>query len=169
MAMLRLLTLAAVLILSATPLRAQVLPAPVLGGSASAFEQVLGGANSESLGAQLHFQRCAGTAIDQYILLAPNDQVWTIQREYCQLGSPTAEERFAEAAQFLPADAVAGEAFTTETGETGWTYVSAALGTQVPTSLFHDCAGNAVAPGTLFVLADSYGGWFMALGACLAG
>jgi hypothetical protein len=157
------------LLLSATPVSAQVLSPPALGGSASAFEQILGGANSASLGAQLHFQRCAGTEIDQFVVLAPNDQVWTIQRDSCQFGGRSAEERFAEAAQFLPADAVAVEAFTTEEGEVGWTYLSPSLGTILPTSLFHDCAGNAVAFGTLFVVADSYGGWFMGPGACLSG
>jgi len=160
--------LAFLLVLSAAPARAQVLAPPALGGSASAFEQILGGANDGSLGAQLHFQRCAGTNVDQFVVLAPNDQVWTIQRESCQFGSRPADERFAEAAQFLPADAVAGEAFTTEEGEPGWTYLSQTLGTVLPTSLFHDCTGNAVTPGTLFVVADSYGGWFMGPGACLS-
>jgi hypothetical protein len=164
----QLAVLAFVLVCGAAPARAQVLAPPSLGGSPSAFEQLLGGANSGSLGAQLHFQRCAGTDIDQYVVLAPNDQVWTIQRESCQFGAPSAEERFAEAAQFLPADAVPGEAFTTAEGEPGWTYLSQTLGTVLPTSLFHDCSGNAVTPGTLFVVADSYGGWFMGPGACVS-
>jgi hypothetical protein len=144
--------------------RAQELPA--LGGTPAAFESVLGGANDASVGAQLHFQRCAGTSIDQFVLLAPNDQVWTIQRESCALATPASEQRFADAAQFLPPDAVAGEPFTTERGESALTYVSATLANALPASLFHDCTGNAVPLGTLFVVADSYGGWFMAPGTC---
>ena len=144
--------------------RAQELPA--LGGTPAAFESVLGGANDASVGAQLHFQRCAGTDIDQFVLLAPNDQVWTIQRESCALATTSSEQRFADAAQFLPPDAVAGEPFTTERGESALTYVSATLASALPASLFHDCTGNAVPLGTLFVVADSYGGWFMAPGTC---
>jgi hypothetical protein len=140
--------------------------APALGGTPAAFESVLGGANDASVGAQLHFQRCAGTSIDQFVLLAPNDQVWTIQRESCALATPASEQRFADAAQFLPPDAVAGEPFTTERGESALTYVSATLASALPASLFHDCTGNAVPLGTLFVVADSYGGWFMAPGTC---
>ena len=58
---------------------AQDATAPALGGSAAAFEALLGGANDASVGAQLHFVRCAGTDVDQYVVLAPNDQVWTIR------------------------------------------------------------------------------------------
>jgi len=136
------------------------------GGSAAAFEALLGGANDASVGAQLHFVRCAGTDIDQYVLLAPNNQVWTIQREACALATPASQERFAEAMQFLPPDAVAGEPFTTERGESAMTYLSPSLASVLPAGLFHDCTGNAVPLGTLFVVADSYGGWFMAPGTC---
>jgi len=145
---------------------AQDATAPALGGSAAAFEALLGGANDASVGAQLHFVRCAGTDIDQYVLLAPNNQVWTIQREACALATPASQERFAEAMQFLPPDAVAGEPFTTERGESAMTYLSPSLASVLPAGLFHDCTGNAVPLGTLFVVADSYGGWFMAPGTC---
>ena len=84
---------------------AQVLPGPAIGGSAAAFEQVLGGPNDASIGAQLHYQRCAGTDVDQFVVLAPNDQVWTIQRAWCDLASVPADQRFADAARFLPPDA----------------------------------------------------------------
>src|SRR3981081_490227 len=87
---------------------AQVLPSPTIGGSPAAFEQMFGGANDASIGAILHFQRCAGTDLDQFVLLAPNDQVWTIQREWCQLGSVPVDQRLADAVQFLPPDALAG-------------------------------------------------------------
>src|SRR5439155_18667422 len=106
---------------------AQDATAPALGRSAAAFEALLGGANDASVGAQLHFVRCAGTDIDQYVLLAPNNQVWTIQREACALATPASQERFAEAMQFLPPDAVAGEPFTTERGESAMTYLSPSL------------------------------------------
>ena len=149
-----------------TQVTAQVLPPPAIGGSPAAFEQVFGGANDASIGAILHFQRCAGTDVDQFVLLAPNDQVWTIQREACALATPASQERFAEAMQFLPPDAVAGEPFTTERGESAMTYLSPSLASVLPAGLFHDCTGNAVPLGTLFVVADSYGGWFMAPGTC---
>ncbi len=145
---------------------AQVLPAPAIGGSPAAFEQVLGGANDASIGAILHFQRCAGTDVDQFVLLAPNDQVWTIQREWCQLGSLPADQRLADAAQFLPPDAVAEATFMTDVGESGQSYQSAILAAALPAGLFHDCLGNPVTPGTLFVVADAYGGWFMGPGTC---
>jgi hypothetical protein len=145
---------------------AQDATAPALGAPTAAFEAVLGGANDASVGAQLHFLRCAGTDIDQFVVLAPNDQVWTIQRESCALATPASEQRFAEAAQYLPGDAVAGEPFTTDRGEAAMTYVSPTLAGVLPASLFHDCSGNAVPLGTLFVVADSYGGWFMAPGTC---
>ena len=77
-------------------------------GSTAAFEQVLGGPNDASLGAQLHYQRCAGTDVDQFVVLAPNDQVWTIQRAWCDLASVPADQRFADAARFLPPDAEPG-------------------------------------------------------------
>jgi hypothetical protein len=152
--------------LAAGDVRAQDAPAPALGGTRAAFEHVLGGPNDGSIGAQLHFLRCAGTDIDQFVLLAPNDQVWTIQREACALATPASQQRFAEAAQYLPPDAVAGEPFTTDRGESAMTYVSPTLASALPAGLFHDCTGNAVPLGTLFVVADSYGGWFMAPGTC---
>jgi hypothetical protein len=146
--------------------RAQDAMGPALGGSVAAFEGVLGGANDASVGAQMHFLRCAGTDIDQFVVLAPNDQVWTIQRESCALSTPASQQRFAEAAQYLPTDAIAGEPFTTDRGESAMTYVSPTLASVLPAGLFHDCTGNAVPLGTLFVVADSYGGWFMAPGTC---
>jgi hypothetical protein len=150
----------------AMPVGAQVLPGPGLGGSPAAFEQLLGGPNDASIGAQLHYQRCAGTDIDQFVLLAPNDQVWTIQREWCELGTVAADRRFADAAQFLPADALPGDAFTTERGEPAQSWLSPSLANTLPAGLFHDCTGKSVAPGTLFVVADSFGGWFMGPGTC---
>ena len=127
---------------------------------------MLGGPNDASIGPLLHYQRCAGTDVDQFVVLAPNDQVWTIQRAWCQPAARTAEERLADAAQFLPFDAVPGEAFTSEEGEQGQIYQSDALASALPAGLFHDCTGNSVPPGTLFVVADSYGGWFMGPGSC---
>jgi hypothetical protein len=147
---------------------AQILSPPSLGGPEAAFEQILGGPNDASVGVQYHFQRCAGTHTDQFILLAHNDQVWSIERAACGLSLPLAEQRFADAAQFLPSDAVAGQPFTTERGESAMAYVSSNLANALPAALFHDCEGKAVTPGTLFVVADSYGGWFMAAGACPA-
>jgi hypothetical protein len=160
--MLGLLTLLAMTVV------AQVLPGPAIGGAPAAFEQVWGGANDASIGPLLHYQRCAGTDIDQFVLMAPNDQVWTIQHMECALSSPSAEDRFAQAAQFLPPDAVPGDSFTTELGEAAVSWVSASLGATLPVELFHDCTGLAVAPGTLFIVADSYGGWFMGPGTCPA-
>jgi hypothetical protein len=158
--------LAMVLAAYAGAAMAQVLPGPAIGESPAAFEQVLGGPNDASIGAQLHYQRCAGTDVDQFVLLAPNDQVWTIQRAWCDLASVPADQRFADAARFLPADAQAGPPFTTEQGESALTYQSASLGATLPAALFHDCAGNAVPPGTLSIIADSEGGWFMGPGSC---
>jgi len=149
-----------------TQVTAQVLPPPAIGGSPAAFEQVFGGANDASIGAILHFQRCAGTDVDQFVLLAPNDQVWTIQREWCQFGALAADQRLADAAQFLPPDAVAGAPFTSDVGESAQSYQSATLAAALPAGLFHDCLGNPVTPGTLFVVADAYGGWFMGPGSC---
>ena len=147
----------------------QVLVAPSLGGSVAAFEQVLGGPNDATIGPLLHYQRCAGTSVDQFVLLAPNDQVWTIQRVWCAPTNVPPDERLAEAAQFLPADAVAGDAFTSDLGEPAQTYQSATLAAALPPSLFHDCAGQAVPPGTLFVVADTFGGWYMGPGTCPGG
>jgi hypothetical protein len=154
------------LILAVSDVSAQAAPAPALGGPEFAFEQMLGGPNDASIGAQQHFLRCAGTDIDQFVVFAPNDQVWSIQRDTCELATSAAEQRFADAAQFLPPDAVVGEPFTTQRGESAMTYTSPALAGALPASLFHDCTGNAVPLGTLFVVADSYGGWFMAPGTC---
>ncbi len=145
---------------------AQVIAPPAIGGSPASFEQILGGANDASIGAILHFQRCAGTDVDQFVLLAPNDQVWTIQRAWCQLGALPADQRLADAAQFLPPDAVAGVPFTTDVGESAQSYQSSILAAALPAGLFHDCLGNPVTPGTLFVVADAYGGWFMGPGTC---
>jgi hypothetical protein len=158
----------AALLLSLIPLPAgaQVLPGPALGGSPAAFEQVLGGPNDASIGAQLHYQRCAGTDIDQFVLLAPNDQVWTIQREWCELATVAADQRFADAAQYLPSDAVPGDSFTTTLGEPAQSWLSPSLANTLPAALFHDCSGKSVAPGTLFIVADHSGGWFMGPGAC---
>jgi hypothetical protein len=145
---------------------AQVLPAPAIGESTAAFEQVLGGPNDASIGAQLHYQRCAGTDVDQFVVLAPNGQVWTIQRAWCDLASVPADQRFTDAARFLPPDAQAGPAYITDQGESALTYQSASLGSALPAALFHDCAGNAVPPGTLSIIADGLGGWFMGPGTC---
>ena len=147
-------------------LAAQVLTPPVIGGSPSAFEQVLGAANDASVGPQLHYLRCAGTDIDQYVLMAPSDQVWTISREYCVGTSFSAADRFAEAAQFLPADALAGDQLTTQDGDPGQTYVSQTVANALPAALFHDCAGQSVTPGTVVIVADSDGGWFLGPGTC---
>jgi hypothetical protein len=127
---------------------------------------VFGGPNDASIGAILHYQRCAGTDVDQLVVLAPNDQVWTIQRQWCQLSGLPADERLADAAQFLPADAIAGAPVTTDVGESARVYQSATLAAALPTGLFHDCLGNPVTPGTVFVVADAYGGWFMGPGSC---
>ena len=158
--------LAVLMAIAPTKLNAQVLPPPAIGGSPASFEQVFGGANDASIGALLHFQRCAGTDVDQFVLLAPNDQVWTIQREWCQLSALPADQRLADAAQFLPADAIAGAPFSTDVGESAQSYQSATLAATLPAGLFHDCLGNPVTPGTLFVVADAYGGWFMGPGSC---
>jgi len=163
---LRFAILAALLATYGTPALAQVLPAPAIGGSTAALEQVLGGPNDASIGAQLHYQRCAGTDVDQFVVLAPNDQVWTIQRAWCDLASVPADERFADAARFLPPDAAAVAPFTTDQGESALTYQSASLGSALPAALLHDCAGNAVPPGTVSIIADSLGGWFMCPGTC---
>jgi len=145
---------------------AQVLPGPAIGGSVAALEQVLGGPNGASIGAQLHYQRCAGSDVDQFVVLAPNDQVWTIQREWCDLASVSADERFADAERFLPPDAQPVAPLTTDQGESAQTYQSPGLGSALPAALFHDCAGNLVPPGTLVIVADSLGGWFMGPGTC---
>jgi len=145
---------------------AQVLAPPAIGGSASGFEPMLGAPNDGSLGQQLHYLRCAGTDIDQFVVTAPNDQVWTIEREYCQLGGPPADQRFTEAAQFLPPDAVAGDPLTTDEGAPAQTFVSQTVADALPSALFHDCAGRAVAPGTVIVVADVDGGWFVGPGSC---
>ena len=151
---------------STNAVHAQALPPPAIGGSPAAFEVVFGGANDASIGAILHYQRCAGTDVDQLVLLAPNDQVWTIQRAWCQAGALTADQRLADAAQFLPPDAIAGVPFSTDVGESAQSYQSSILATALPAGLFHDCTGNPVAAGTLFVVADAYGGWFMGPGLC---
>src|SRR4029079_3875602 len=98
----------------------------------------VGAPNDGTLGAQLHYLRCAGTDIDQFVVTAPNDQVGTIQREYCQRGGPPADQRFAEAAQFLPPDAVVSDPLTTEEGAPAQTYVSQTVADALPTALFHD-------------------------------
>jgi hypothetical protein len=154
------------LALYARPVLAQTLPGPAIGGSVATFEQVLGGPNDASIGALLHYQRCAGTDIDQFVVLAPNDQVWTIQRAWCDLASLPADQRFADAARFLPQDAQPGAPLTTTQGESALTYQSPSLGDALPAGLFHDCSGNSVPPGTLLVVADSLGGWFMGPGTC---
>jgi hypothetical protein len=152
--------------LQAASAGAQVLPSVSIGGSSTTFEQVLGGPNDASIGPQLHFQRCAGSDIDQFIVLAPGDQVWTIERDWCELASRSPEERFADARRFLPPDAVPNDSFTTDLGEPALSYQSPALATSLPAALFHDCSGNAVPAGTLFIVADSFGGWYMGPGSC---
>jgi hypothetical protein len=156
-------------LLIALALFMQLVQAPALGGPVAAFEQVLGGPNDASVGALLHYQRCAGTDLDQFVLMAPGDQVWTIQRTFCDLGLRAADDRFADAAQYLPADVSAGTPFTTDLGEPGQTFTSAALAVELPAGLFHDCSGNAVPVGTLFVVADTLGGWYMGPGTCPGG
>jgi hypothetical protein len=143
-----------------------VMPPPVLGGSPAAFEQILGAPNSGTIGASLHYLRCAGSDIDQFIILAPNDQVWTVQREFCGSTAPSFDERLAEATQYLPADAQLIEPFTSGSGEAGWIFVSPSLGSVLPAALFHDCVGQTVALGSLFIVAETYGGWFMGPGTC---
>jgi len=167
----RRLILAAALALADTSTAAsgQVLPAPSLGGPVAAFEQLLGGPNDATIGPLLHYQRCVGTSMDQFVLLAPNDQVWTIQRVWCARTTLPPDQRLVDAAQFLPADAVAGDAFTTDMGEPAQTYVSPTLASTLPPSLFHDCRGQAVPPGTLFIVADTFGGWYMGPGTCPGG
>jgi hypothetical protein len=145
---------------------AQELGVPTLGASPAAFEVWLGAPNDASIGAQLHYQRCAGTDVDQVVLLAPNDQVWSMQRAWCDDTPVAAADRFADAARYVPPDAVPSGSFTTELGEPAQQYVSATLATQLPASLFHDCLGNQVAPGTLVVVADALGGWDMGPGTC---
>src|SRR5437868_14009251 len=130
-------------------LAAQVLTAPAIGSTPASFEQIFGAANNGSVGPQLHYLRCAGTDVDQYVLMAPNDQVWTIERYECQGVSRSAEERIAEAAQFLPPDAMAGDPVTSQDGEPGQTYVSPTIGSALPAQLFHDCAGQPVPRGTI--------------------
>jgi hypothetical protein len=157
------------LAMSAASASAQAMPGPVLGGPVAPFTQVLGGPNEASIGALLHFKRCAGTQIDEYVLLAPNDRVWTIQRAWCERTNVPTDQRFADAVQFLPADAVAGTAFITNQGEAAVTYTSASLASELPAGLFHDCTGNSVPAGTLFIVADSFGGWYMGPGTCPGG
>lgn len=161
-----LVAVAAIGFVAATPVAAQVANPPTIGGSASAFEQVLGAANDGTIGPQLHYVRCAGTDVDQFVLMAPNDQVWTIERHYCQAGQMAVDQRFAEAAGLLPPDAVAGDALTTDEGDPALTYVSQTIGSALPAGLFHDCAGQAVPLGTVVIVADAAGGWFMGPGTC---
>jgi hypothetical protein len=156
-------------VLIALALFAQIISAPALGAPVASFEQVLGGPNDASVGPLLHYQRCAGTTVDQFVLMAPGDQVWSIQRSFCELGSRSADDRFADAAQFLPADAVPASTFSTDLSEPAQTYTSPSLEAALPASLFHDCAGNSVPAGTLFVVADTLGGWYMAPGTCPGG
>src|SRR3984893_18807534 len=120
------------LMATAAVLALQLLPGPAIGGSVAAFAQVLGGPNGGSVGAQLHYLRCAGTEADKFVVLAPNDQVWTIQRQWCDLATVSADQRFADAARFLPPDAEAGAPFTTEQGEPALTYQSPGLGAALP-------------------------------------
>src|SRR5438128_6007302 len=54
----------------------------------------------------------------------------------------------------------------TDLGESAQSYQGSILATTLPTGLFHDCAGNPVTPGSLFVVADAYEGWFMGPGMC---
>lgn len=154
------------LALTAASANAQVLPSVSIGGSSTTFEQVLGGPNDASIGPQLHFQRCADSDLDQFVVLAPGDQVWTIQRVWCELASRSAEERFADARRFLPPDAVPADSFSTDLGEPAQSYQSPALAAALPLALFHDCSGNAVPAGTLFIVADGLGGWYMGPGSC---
>src|SRR5947209_6210664 len=104
----------------------------MLGGSISGFEQVFGAANDATIGPLVHLERCAGSDVDQLVVLAPNDQVWSIERAWCDLGIRSADERFQDATQFVPSDAVPGEPFTSDRGEMAQTYVSAALASALP-------------------------------------
>lgn len=156
------------LLLTATASAQEVQPA-TLGAPVSAFEQALGGPNDATIGPLMHYSRCLGTGVDQFVLMAPNDQVWSIQRNWCELAVRSVEDRFADAAHYLPSDAVAGDSFTTDLGESAQTFVSASVAAALPAGLFHDCTGNAVTAGTLFVVADSFGGWYMGPGTCPGG
>ena len=149
-----------------TPINAQVVNPPAVGGSASAFEQVLGAANDATIGPQLHYLRCAGTDVDQFVVMAPYDQVWTIERHYCQSTPMSADQRITEATQFLPADATPGQPLTTDEGDPAQTYVSQTIANALPAGLFHDCAGQSVPVGTVVVVADNDGGWFIGPGTC---
>jgi hypothetical protein len=159
-------------ILSVAPVSAQSTGAPstpALGGTPEAFETVLGGPSAASVGSILYFEQCAGTDLDQFVLMTSNDQVWTIERSYCDVTTHSADERFADAAHYLPPDAVASIPFTDDLGEQARTFVSATLGQNLPAALFHDCSGSSVAAGTLFIVADSTGGWYMGPGSCPGG
>ncbi len=157
------------LVLVVATLYGQIVVQPTLGADTSAFEALLGGPNDASVGPILHLSRCAGTDVDQFVLMAPNEQVWSIQRAFCELRTRSAEERFADAQQFLPSDALPGGEFTTDLAEPARTFQSVSLAQALPVGLFHDCTGNAVPPGTLFVVADSFGGWYMGPGTCPGG
>lgn len=146
-------------------LMAQVITPPAIGGPPAALEQVLGAPNDATIASQLHYLRCAGTDVDQYVVSAPNDQVWTIERYYCDLGVPPVGDRFAEAARFLPPDAVGGDPTTTAEGDSAQMYVSQSFASALPPQLFHDCAGQPVTAGTIIVVADA-SGWFVGPGTC---
>jgi hypothetical protein len=155
--------------LVAALLLGQAAPVASLGGTVSDFEQVFGARNDASIGAYVHLERCAGTDVDELQLMAPNEQVWTIERMWCDVSVRSPEDRFADAAQFLPADAVPSSGFTTDRGEPAESFVSDGLASALPATLFHDCAGTSVTVGTLFVVADADGGWYMGPGTCPGG
>jgi len=137
----------------------------VLGGDSASFDAQLGPANDHSDSTLRHYQRCPGSNVDQFITMSLSGAVIMVLRQPCGARA-TAQRNLAEAANFLPDDAVAGDAFVDETGEPARQYFSPALADAVAADLFHDCDGAPVAPGTFSVVLTSNGGWTSAIGTC---
>jgi hypothetical protein len=139
---------------------------PALGDAVDTWIQALGPPNDHSTETNLHFQRCPGSSIDQFVVDSDDGHVWAVRREPCRRQSETPALAHADAERFLPGDTTGGEAFSTPAGNPAWQYMSPSFGDVLSPDQFDDCDGNPVQPGT-FSITTSSGGWLLLPGTCL--
>ncbi len=121
-------------------------------------------ANGEELRID-HFAQCPGADIPQLIVVFDRGRAAMITRQSCA-GTPSVENRRAEATSFFPSDAPArGAGFTTHFGQPALMYESPTLDRVLPHSWFSDCRANPVRPGT-FSLVFTLPGWQLVAGTC---
>ncbi len=148
------------------------LASPVLGGSPDAFATLFGPPNNHSgpPGSlqTLHYKRCAGSNVDEFIVLFEKGSAILITHQFCT-GAPSAAVREADAQKYFPSGATASGPPLPDpiSGGTVRRYVSTSLAGTFPASKFQDCDGNDLPPGT-FTLGLGLGpDWDLGVGGCL--